>query len=351
MTVLEDVRLAATSLVAALDDFAARLAAGASEDQVYPAAAAALDRCLANLSSLGLEGQASRLPSSELWKVAGHYLERGWMAQRARSKPRGYAGDYELLASMYQSRLCDDALGRMLDRYFQEQDAPRAVRHRMQMIGDWIVESAAGHPHPGPLPRGVGEGSHHGPRPGGGAEPLKVAIVGSAFGLDVRDALARLDEQSRQRLHVVLLDLDPAAIAFAREQLAPLLAPERLTAEAASLFRLPQRPQLAAALEGCQRIFCPGLFDYLDDDAAVQMFHCLHDRLAHGGALTVFQFAPSNSSRAFMEWVGNWYLLYRDEGEFRRLVASAGFPAALTNFGAEPLGVDLFVRIDRDADP
>jgi hypothetical protein len=178
---------------------------------------------------------------------------------------------------------------------------------------------------------------------------VKVAIVGSAFGLDVREALLRLDEAARRRLRIVLLDLDPAAIAFAREQLAPLLESEQLTAEAASLFRLPQRPQLAAPLDNSDLIFCPGLFDYLEDDAAVQMFRCLHERLAPGGALTVFQFAATNSSRAFMEWVGNWYLLYRDAEEYQRLVAVAGFPAAMASFGAEPLGVDLFACIRRGA--
>ena len=325
MADFETVERAARELVAGLDQISAQIAAGADESDTYLAVAAALDRCLEDLSRLGLWGQDNRLPSSVLWNVAGHYLARGWMQNQARTKPRGYAGDYELLSRMYESRLCDDPLGRLFDRFFQDEAAPRAVRNRMRMMVEWIVEAAA-------IDR-----------------PLKVAIVGSAFGLDVRDALLRLHADQRRRIHVVLLDLDPAAIAFARGQLTPLLAPEQLTAAAYNLFRLPQRPREAAALDNANLIFCPGLLDYLDDAAAGAFLRCLHDRLGPGGRLTAFQFAPHSSTRAYMEWLGNWYLLYRTEPQFREMIAAA-FPGRAAEFGAEPAGVDLYVTLTRDAD-
>ena len=338
MMVRQTVRQAAADLVAALDACAARLAAGESEAASYAAVAAALDGCLAELRSLGLWGPDNRLPSSELWNAAGHYLQRGWLQNRARTKPRGYAGDYEMLARMHASELCDDPLGRAFDRYFQEEAAPRAVRGRMKLMAEWIVEAAsAGHPHPGLLPEGEGEGG-----------PLQVAVFGSAFGLEVRDALLRMDAAARRRLRVVLLDLDPAAVQFARGQLLPLIAPEQLTATAANLFRVPERPRLGAPLAGSQLIFCPGLFDYLDDDAARAMLQALYGQLAPGGELFVFQFAPHSTTRAYMEWLGNWYLIYRDAEQFRRLVLSAGFEASQLQFGAEESGVDLFARIRRE---
>jgi extracellular factor (EF) 3-hydroxypalmitic acid methyl ester biosynthesis protein len=326
MADLEIVERAARELVADLDRASARIAVGAGDDEVYPAVAQALDRCLANVSRLGLWGPANRLPSSVLWNIAGHYLARGWMQNQARTKPRGYAGDYELLSRMYENRRCDDPLGRLFDRYFQEEAAPRAVRNRMRMMAEWIVAAAA-------VDR-----------------PLKVAVVGSAFGLDMREALLKLDPDRRRRIHVVLLDLDPAAIESARGQLAPLLAPEQLTAAALNLFRLPQRPQGAALLDNSELIFCPGLLDYMDDAAAGVFLRCLHGRLAPGGQLTAFQFAPHSSTRAYMEWLGNWYLLYRDETQFREVI-DAAFPGQAAEFGAEPVGVDLYVTLRRTGFP
>jgi extracellular factor (EF) 3-hydroxypalmitic acid methyl ester biosynthesis protein len=292
------------------------------EDLAYGRLAAALDSAMARLGELNIWGTENRSYSAELWAIAQHLLQRGWLQDRARTKPRGYAGDYELLARIYDNHLCDDPLGKLFDLYFQDQAAPRAVRHRMQMMRDWIVDRVA------TLQR-----------------RLRLAIVGSAFGLEVRDALRRLDAAVREQVHLTLLDLDPQAIEFARRQLAPLLSPGQLTAESANLFRLPQRPDTASLLDETDMLFCPGMFDYLDDSAAVAMLRTLHERLAPGGALTIFQFAPHNPTRAYMEWVANWYLTYRNESQLRALVAWAGVPDGNLVLGAEPLGLDLFATI------
>lgn len=318
------VRLIAHDLLRKLEVIE-RLATSPGEDErLYGQLASAFDECLAQLGKLNLWGPANGLPSSELWNVAGHLLARGWLQNQARTKPRGYAGDHEMLARIYERRLCDEPLGRLFDRYFQEQAAPQAVRNRMTMMAEWIVQSAAT------------------------TDRLtRIAVVGSAFGLEIRDALLRLDETVRPHIHVTLLDLDPVAIDFARAHLAPLLAPERLTSISTNLFRLPDRPRAASVLGGADLLFCPGLFDYLDDAAAVAMLRCLYQQLTSGGRLTVFQFAPHNPTRAYMEWFGNWYLTYRDAAEFRRLIASAELPQSSIEISAEPLGIDLFAIITR----
>jgi len=318
------VREAAGELLAALDACRQQLDAGDSLPKIDAACAAALDQCLARLKPLELWGPDNRLPSSELWNRCGHYLARGWLQNQARTKPRGYAGDYEMLARIYEQRQVDDPLGRAFDRYFQYEAAPRAVRNRMRMMADWIVESISQT-----------------------KRPIQVAVVGSAFGLEVRDALLRMTETARRPVRVVLLDLDPAAIEFARRQLAPLLADRQLTADSANLFRLSERPRLGEALQDSHLIFCPGLFDYLDEASAIAMLRCLYARLAPHGRLVVFQFAPHNPSRAYMEWFGNWYLLYRDASQFHRLISTAELNAGAVQLGSEPIGIGLYASIQR----
>jgi len=290
----------------------------------YQILAAALDDCLAALSALNIWGPENRLPSSEVWNIAGDWLARGWLQTQARTKPRGYAGDYEMLSRIYASACCNDPLGQLFDRYFQAQAAPQAVRHRMRMMSEWIsslitINSSA-----------------------------KIAIVGSAFGLEVRDALLATPVEARQSLQVVLLDLDPAALDFARAQLDSLLGSQQLVLQSVNLFRLADRPGFAANLTGANLILCPGLFDYLDDAAAVAMIRCLFDQLSSGGELVIFQFAPHNPTRAYMEWFANWYLTYREEDAFRRLLGVAKLPGAAIEFAAEPLGIDLYAKITRN---
>jgi SAM-dependent methyltransferase len=167
--------------------------------------------------------------------------------------------------------------------------------------------------------------------------------VGSAFGLEVRNALAQLDERQRSQVFVTLLDLDWAAIEYAKQQLAGLVAVDSLSGVSANLFRLPERASLAAHLDDTDLLLCPGLFDYFDDATASAMLRTFWQRLAPGGRLAVFQFAPHNPSRAYMEWLGNWYLIYRTRDQLQQLASDAGIPPANVTLGSEPLGVDLLL--------
>jgi hypothetical protein len=317
------VREAGRQLRADLESLESLVEQSTAEGDPYPPVKAAIDRCVARLDELGLVGADNQLPSSELWNVAGDVLQRGWLQMRARTKPRGYAGDHEMLTWIYEERVCDDPLGRLFDRYFQEEAAPQAVRNRMRMMADWIVAAARED------------------------RPLRISVVGSAFGLEVREALRRLAPEARQRCSVTLLDLDPEALEFARRELSPLLGLDRLALISANLFRLPKRPAMAAALECVDLLFCPGLFDYLDDAPAAAMLRAFWDRLAPGGRVTVFQFAPHNPTRTYMEWLGNWYLTYRDAAKFWSIAEMAGIPASAVEQGSEPLGVDLFLTASR----
>ena len=96
-------------------------------------------------------------------------------ANRARTKPRGYAGDHELLARIYSGQLCEDRWGRLFDRYFQDQAAPQAVRNRMRMAAEWIEEVVhAGQP------------------------TVRIAIVGSAHGIGGSRGVSAANEGARK---------------------------------------------------------------------------------------------------------------------------------------------------------
>jgi SAM-dependent methyltransferase len=320
------VHQAAEELALRLRAVETELAGGMDDEGSYTRVKTALDDCVLRLDALGLHGPDNRLPSSELWNIAGDWLQRGWLQNQARTKPRGYAGDYEMLVRIYENRLCDDPLGRLFDRYFQEEAAPRAVRNRMAMMTEWISQAVATFD-----------------------RPWKVSIVGSAFGFEVRDALRSVAAEAREHVRVALLDLDPIALDVARRALAPLLSADCLTTISGNLFRLADRRTLAEPLTQSDLLLCPGLFDYLDDDAAVAMLRTFWERLAPGGRLAVFQFAPHNPTRAYMEWLGNWYLIYRTRDQLERLAAAAGLPTSQVELGSEPLGVDLLLSATRSA--
>jgi extracellular factor (EF) 3-hydroxypalmitic acid methyl ester biosynthesis protein len=281
----------------------------------------ALSECLAELATTGCWGEANRLPSGELWRIAGSLLEVGTLQHCARFKPRGYAGDFEMLARICQRYRCDHPLGRAFDTFFQNQAAPQAVRARTGQTSAALVAHCL---------EAERRGCH-------------VVSVGAGPAIDVRQALAMLPENRRKALRVTLLDLDPDALDYARQHVEPLLPPGGLACVRANLFRLTQGADAGAALENADFLACPGLFDYLADDAAAGMLELFWRRLSPGGRLLVGNFAPHNPTRAYMEWIGNWYLTYRTTPQLEQLALQAGIARERFTVGCEPLGVDLFI--------
>jgi len=281
-----------------------------------------LQNTLTQLSELDLWGEANRLPSSAFWDEAGTLLRDGDLLYHARSKPRGYAGDFEMLEKIGDRRLCDHPLGRLLDRFFQNQHAPQAVRNRTRMVSQRIVEGCR-------------------LRPG---QPFHVVSIGSGPAIDLQWALQQLDDSERAQLHVTLVDLDPHALDHAQRKLRPLMVPENLELARQNLYRLWRFHSVPNSRSQADFVFCTGLFDYLDDKDAVRLLRTLADWVK-SGHLLVFNFSPENPTRAFMEWVGNWYLIYRREPDLRELATQAKLPPQRTHFGAEPLGANLFLDL------
>lgn len=260
-----------------------------------------MNACLDDLASTGCWGEANRVPSRALWKVAGETLAVGWLQNHARQKPRGYAGDFELLEKIVQRTLSTDPLGRAFDYYFQKQAAPEAVRSRTQLVATRIVDTLRASTN----------------------DKIHICSVGSGSALDVELACREIAPDERVRLEVSLLDLDPEALALAERRLTPLLRDGQLHVHRENLFRLPRMKRAGSLLKQADFIACTGLFDYLTDSDAVAMLKCFWSHLAADGEMLVFNFAPSNPSRAYMEWIGNWYLTYRDEGQVSALVHEA----------------------------
>jgi len=318
---LDDVRAAGHDLLRRLHE-AERLTAAWSDRRLAEALVdAALSDAMVRLARTECWGEANRLPSTELWAVAGPVLDVGSLQHLARFKPHGYAGDYVMLTRICEESCCSHPLGSVFDWYFLRQAAPEAVRARTQHTATALVADC--------LERARKE--------------YRVASVGSGPAIDVARAAATLPEESRAALRVKLLDLDPAALDAARRRLEPLLAGDGLACTRTNLYRLAQGARGAGELGNPDFLVCAGFFDYLDDAPAVSLLALFWRQLAAGGRLLVGNFAPHNPSRAYMEWIGNWYLKYRTAEQLESLALAAGIPSGDFHIACERTGVDLFL--------
>ena len=324
--VCAQVRAAADELVCNLRDAERATADWADAERAFALVETALARCLVRLTRTGLWGRNNQAPSNELWRIAGDWLQAGSLQYRARFKPLGYAGDYLMLSQICDGFVCDHPLGCHFDRYFQIQVAPQAVRSRTEQIASTLVAHCLK----------------------SGAEPYRVVSVGAGPARDIELALRWLPPDRRAVLHVQLLDLDAEALSFARRRLEDALQPHQLDGVRENLFRLHQRSTGATVAGAADFLICPGLFDYFDDDTAVAILDWFWERLAPGGLLMVGNFAPHCATRAYMEWIGNWYLRYRTPREFAQLAQRARLPENTWWIGVERFGVDLFLHVTKD---
>lgn len=254
--------------------------------------------CLRQLAATELWGRDNQLPSSELWKKAGWVLGCGPLQRHAREKPRGYAGDFEMLERISAQTLSSGVVPGAFDQFFQNQAAPRAVRNRNVLIADKIV---------------------HAVRQRASDRQIKIISVGSGPAADVRRAVGELAQPELQKLNILLLDIDPHALEFAQVQLVDQLPAGALATHRVNLFRIPRQQQVVQLLDGGDLIICAGILDYLTQHDAAALLAVLWSGLRRDGELLAFNFSPANPSRAYMEWFGNWYLNYRTQDQMREL--------------------------------
>ncbi|MCA9248452.1 MAG: class I SAM-dependent methyltransferase [Planctomycetales bacterium] len=279
----------------------------------------AIDACLAELRTTGLLGREIQMPSNRLWEISGKWLRQGALQARARDKPLGYAGDYVMLTQIFDRAVTTDPLGALFDEYFQSLDAPEAVRQRLAFASEELRRHE----------RHTRSSSYC------------AVIVGSGAAIEAELAI----RAGAAPAEIRLLDLDQAALDAATARLSAVTG--RLTSvvpQRENLYRLPGRAARCLPGDSCDFLICLGLFDYLNDEDAVQHLHAYWNALRRGGTMLIGNFSIACESRTYMEWIGAWFLLFRSAADLERLAAMAGISPEQRQVVATENGVNLLLR-------
>ena len=254
------------------------------------------------------------------WSATGPFFDRSF------GKLRGYPGDFETIEIIYNCRPCGaDLRARIFDDYYLWTVAARAVRNRLA----YLV---------GRLGEGVQAWAAQ------GVVPARVLSLGSGPGRE----LALLADTSvfSDVAAVTLLDLDTEALRFARSRINGRMN-GRVTYLRGNALRFARGPDRPA--QPFHIIYAAGLFDYLNADQARNLIEDCHGLLAPGGRLIIDNFCvdlPANE-RVLIEWLLEWYLLYRDEADYRRIFAGTSFNQARLRFEYEPLRGNVFAVVEK----
>jgi SAM-dependent methyltransferase len=203
-------------------------------------------------------------------------------------KPRGYAGDAQLLDYLYGISgvpAGTTPLGRSIFHHMMDQQGGRSVRSRGKILARLIDETAERHPSPRILAIACGhlrEGIH--------SKALMSGKIKEFVALD----------QDADSLAVVEKTYASAGVRTVQGSVRSLLNGK-------------------TDFEGFDLVYAAGLYDYLADRVATRFTRTMFDMLAPEGRLLVANFAPVLPEVGYMETFMEWNLIYRTAEEMAQL--------------------------------
>lgn len=229
-------------------------------------------------------------------------FERGDCIKWILKKPYGYAGDFRIIEDIYENTPKTQGFDRLFDNYTMMSAISNAVRNRKNDFKKMITNYLAA--------------NHN----------KSVRIMDLASG-PCREIHEMLTENADLFKNVIFdcYDSEEHSLKYAQEK---LCAYKNVNFYNQNAARIAFRKDINGLIEQkYDIIYSTGLFDYFEERIAFRLIQNLKKLLNKNGQLLISNVRDkfSNPSVHYMEWVGEWELVYRNDDDFRKLFVKAGF--------------------------
>lgn len=266
-----------------------------------------VDRVYQDITRFEIENVESETQIYKLKKIFEKryrpYFLYGDFIKWSFNKPYGYAGDYRIIDDIYLNQPTTTGFDRLWDNYFQQLAASCATRERKEDFKKIIVDFVKNRKN----------------------KPIRIMNLASGPAREIKEILDNDEEVLFSKAIFDCYDLDENALEYARQLIG---RPQTVNFIRKNAIRVALKKDIASEISwDYDLIYCSGLFDYLDKKIAVRLVSNLKKLIKRGGILIIANAAEkfNNSSASWMEWVAEWYLIYRTEAEFISIFLDAGF--------------------------
>lgn len=249
----------------------------------------------------GQKEKVKKLKKIFVNRIRGIFL-KGAYNQWSLSKPFGYAGDFKIIDDIYQNNPSSTGFERLFDNYFQMSAISVAVRNRKEdfkrIITTFINTKRN--------------------------QDIRIMNLACGPNREIKEVLSS-DTLLNKNVVFDCYDHEPKAIEYAKTLLD---GTPNINFSIQNALRISVSKNVNSLItQKYDLIYSTGLFDYLNYRISVRLAHNLKKLLKSGGLLIISDVRDkySNPSVHYMEWVGEWNLIYRNDDDFRKIFIEAGF--------------------------
>ncbi|MFA5410595.1 MAG: class I SAM-dependent methyltransferase [Candidatus Omnitrophota bacterium] len=231
------------------------------------------------------------------------YFLHGEFIKWSYEKPYGYAGDFKIIEDIYQNNPSTTGFDRLWDNYFQQLATPFSIRERKEdfkkIIFDFMNKNRN--------------------------KDIHIMNLASGPAREIKESLEFDSNKLFSKVTFDCCDFDATAIDYAKQLLGNV---KNVNFFQKNAIRLALKKDIKEEIPcDYDLIYSTGLFDYLDARVATRLIGNLKKLLKKDGMLVISSAAEkyNNPSAGWMEWVAEWYLIYRTVAEFKKIFLDAGF--------------------------
>lgn len=274
-----------------------------------------------------LKGFATEIPEKDLKcafdyfrEYLGKYLFQSSFTKRSFEKPRGYAGDFEMMNQIYANDgFAKTVFGNCMEKVVQSYGEPSAVRNRVEYLGNKIISKVKS-----------------------SNKNLIFLSVACGPAEELKRIISRIDQKDLDRVEFHLLDQDEGALQYAQKN-----AREAAITQGKKVnIRLINKSIKELLIEGLKQnydmIYSAGLFDYFADPVANKAGKKLFSLLAPEGDLIIGNFNIVTTNWFGMLALFDWSLILRGEDDLKRVF---GFASDKMKIESENKNINLFCCI------
>ncbi len=256
-------------------------------------------------------------------------MQSPWM-HRARHKPLGYPGDFEVMNSVYSNLFRGPSLfAKALSMSLAWTPAAEAVRTRKDLVKRHLAELIDARR---------------------GDDSVRILSIAAGPAQEVYELLRERDEIPVP-LEIVLFDQDKRALSFSHGRLQRLVNAKwqgqvKVLHLHDSIKRLLRGSTVFNVSGDFDAVYACGLFDYLQPHTWVSLCRTLYGSTRDSGSVFIGNMVPDNPSRWFMELHLDWFLEYREHEEILGLARKAA-PTAHCDILEESTGINPIVRLTK----